>query len=194
VAKGTVLVYEGNEVESIYYIVSGYVKVYAVVNTNVQRIIYIYKPGDVFPLTTYLSGSNVARFFYESMCETQIRVMSSRKFEEKVADDYELGEALIQYTSSIDRQFLRRVNDMVSNASTLNKVVALLSFLMNKFGTGKDQVQINLPITLKELANMIGLSREEIAAQLVYLKDSGVTYSSRSFTIDKAKLKALKKI
>jgi CRP/FNR family cyclic AMP-dependent transcriptional regulator len=190
--KGRLVLYEGNEVENIYYIVSGYIKVYTVVNSQEQRIIYIYKAGDVFPLTTYLSGSNIARFFYECMSPVELKAMTSKRFEEKAEGNYELGEALLQYTTSIDQQFLRRVNDMISTSSALEKILSLLNFLMNKFGTGKDQMHINLPISLKDIANMCGLTREEIAKQLVYLKNSGVTYSSHSFTIDKAKLKALK--
>jgi CRP-like cAMP-binding protein len=195
IPKNTRLIYEGDEIKNIYNVVSGYIKVYTVVNSKAQRIIFIYQPGDVFPLTTYLSGSNIARFFYESMGSVQIRAISAKKFEKKIEGNHQLGEVLIKYTTAIDRQFLRRVNDMVADTNALHKVISLLNFLMEKFGHGKELVHVSLPLTLKDIANMCGLEREEIAKQLVYLKDKGVTYgvtySSHSFVIDKAKLKEL---
>jgi CRP-like cAMP-binding protein len=193
ITKGKILIYEGDRVNKIYYIVSGYIKVYMLINSGEQRIVFIYKPGDVFPLTTYLAGSGTARFFYESISPVEVQILSAKQFEKKVKGNIKIGENLIQYTTNIDRLFLQRVNDMVTNSSSLSKVLSLLNFLMVKFGKGKDEVHINLPLTLKDIANMCGLNREEVAKQLVYLKNKGVVYSSNSFVINKAKLKILSK-
>lgn len=165
---------------------------YTFVNTGAQRIVFIYKPGDVFPLTTYLSGSNIARFFYETIAPVEVKMLHSKQLEKKLQDNLDMGELLIEYTTTIDQQFIKRVNDMVSNTSPLDKVITLLSFLMNKFGTGKEEVHIDLPVTLKDIANMCGLEREEAAKQLVLLKDNGVTCHSHSFVINASQLKKFK--
>jgi CRP-like cAMP-binding protein len=191
-SKGNILIYEGDQVKKIYYIISGFVKVYTVVNTNEQRIIYIYKPGDIFPLTTYLSGSHTARFFYESMNPATMRCISIKKFEQKVEGNYELGEALVQYTNNIDKQFLRRVNDIVSRGDDLSKVISLLNFLYQKFGTDQSQTNIILPLTPMELSCMCSLSRDETLKQLRKFKTAGVNYNSSSIIIDTAAFRKLK--
>jgi CRP-like cAMP-binding protein len=188
-SKGDVLIYEADQIDHISYLTSGLIKVYTVVNTDVQRIIYIYRAGDVFPLTTYLSGSHIARFFYECLTPSVTRCITTKKFEEKVADNYELGEALVQYTTNIDRQFLRRVNDMVANTDNLSKVSSLLNFLYQKFGTDKAQPVIEIPIGLKDLANMCGLSREETTKCLEKFRSQGIVYSASVLLIDKKAFK-----
>jgi CRP-like cAMP-binding protein len=193
VEKNKVIILEGDPVDKIYFIVSGYIKVYTVINSGAQRIVFIYKAGDIFPLTTYLSGSSIARFFYETMAPTQMHVMTAKKFEEKMVGNTEAGESLIRYTTKIDRQFLRRVRDIVAPMEPQDKLIRVLFFLMSKTGSGKDEVHINLPLTLRDIANMCGITREETAKHLVYLKNKGVTYNSNSFMINKTKLKALAK-
>jgi CRP-like cAMP-binding protein len=188
--KGDILIYEADQVKRIYYILDGYIKVYTVVNTGVQRIIYIYKPGDVLPLTTYLSGSHIARFFYECLTPATIRCMSIKKFDEKVLGNYELGEALVQYTTSIDRQFLRRVNDMVSNGDNLSKLMSLLNFLYQKFGADKSLPTINLPLTTKDIASMSGLNQEETINLLRRFESRGVNFSASGLIIDKRAFRA----
>jgi CRP-like cAMP-binding protein len=188
--KGDVLIYEADQVKKIYYILNGYVKVYTVVNTGAQRIVYIYKPGDVLPLTTYLSGSHIARFFYECLTPATIRSMSIKKFNEKVEGNYELGEALIQYTTSTDRQFLRRVNEMVSNSDNLSKLMLLLNFLYQKFRDDKSSPTINLPLTTKDIASMSGLNQEETVKLIRKIKSKGISFSSSGLVIDKRAFRA----
>jgi CRP-like cAMP-binding protein len=184
-SKGQILIYEADEIDRIYYNAEGFIKVYTVVNADVQRIIYIYKPGDIFPLTTYLSGSNIARFFYECMTDAELRIISAKKFEEKIMGNYELGEALVQYTTNIDKQVLRRVNDMVSSADSLSKLNSLLNFLYQKFSADRSQTEIILPMSVKDVASMSGLSREEAVRCLARFKNRGVSYSSTRLVINK---------
>lgn len=190
--KGKTIVYEGDLVDKIYYIVDGYIKVYAFVNSGVQRIVYIYKKGDVFPLTTYLSGSDVARFFYETITPAQVIELSSVRLEKKIKDDLLMGELLVRYTTDIDRQFIKRVNDIISSDPPLAKTVSCLKFLANWVGQGKSQIRIDLPLDAKGIAALSGLSTSDASAQMAYLKAKGVVAKTGSLVIDKNKLKELK--
>jgi CRP-like cAMP-binding protein len=156
-SKGQILIYEADEIDRIYYNAEGFIKVYTVVNADVQRI----------------------------MTDAELRIISAKKFEEKIMGNYELGEALVQYTTNIDKQVLRRVNDMVSSADSLSKLNSLLNFLYQKFSADRSQTEIILPMSVKDVASMSGLSREEAVRCLARFKNRGVSYSSTRLVINK---------
>lgn len=189
--KGRFILRECDEVKNIYYIVSGFVKVYTFVNTGDQRIVFIYKQGDVFPLPAFLSGNNITRFFTETMTPVRILTLSSKQLEKKVKDNLQMGELLIKYTTSIDHQLVKRVNDIISTDPPLAKTVASLKFLVNRLGRGRSLVHIDLPLGPKDIAALSGLSNAEASAQMAYLKSQGVVAKTGSLVIDRNKLKEL---
>ncbi len=190
-AQDMIIFDEGDNVDRIYYISSGYIKVYTQVGRGIQRIAFIYRPGEVFPLTTYLSSNNTARFIYECMTPVTLRTLSSKKFDKKVRGNLEVGEQIIQYTRTMDRQFLEQVHDLVTVRDGHSKTIKALMFLVERAGSGNGQVRINLPLDAKVLASICGLSREETSRHLNRLIKKGIIAKSQDFVIDKAKLNAM---
>jgi CRP/FNR family cyclic AMP-dependent transcriptional regulator len=191
IPKGKIVIYEGHAVDKIYYILSGYVKVYTIVGTATQRIPFVYQAGDVFPLTTFLSGGGIARFFYEAMTPVRALCVTSKKLESKIIGNLELAEELIGHTSAIDEQFIRRVNDLVGVKDPLSKVKNLLIFLSGKEGPTSTSVQLDLHLSARDVANMCGISREEAMRQLNFLKSHEIISTSGSITINTEKLHSL---
>jgi len=79
--RGQILIYEGDTVENIFMLVKGYVKVSNILVNGNQRTIFIYTPGDAFPLTSFLTGVGVARYFYECITDVEVKVMPQKKFQ-----------------------------------------------------------------------------------------------------------------
>jgi CRP-like cAMP-binding protein len=190
--KGKIIVYEGHVVNKVYRISQGHVKVYTVVGADIQRILFVYKPGDIFPLTTYLSGQKVARFFYETLSPTTLQYITPKQLETSLKDNLELGEAILHYTSFLDKQFLERVNNMVSSKDPLSKVKTLLSFLCEKTGSKANLETIALPLTPSTIASMSGITTKEASQQLEFLESLNIISSNDGIIIDKQKLKKLK--
>jgi CRP-like cAMP-binding protein len=192
VNAGKIIVYEGHQVNKIYRIVSGYVKVYTIVGAHKERILFIYKKNDIFPLTTFLSGHSVARFFYEAVTPTTLQHISPKQLEAKLLNNLMLGEEIVRYTQKLDRKFLERVNDMVSGKSSISKIKSLLFFLA-ELAEGKDnRVTIALPISPKLVAAMSGMNSQEALRQLRFLKSKDIISISDGLVIDTEKLKKLK--
>lgn len=189
--KGQVVIYEGDPTSNLYYIVSGYVKVYNISNTGTVRIIFIYGPSDVFPLTSYLSGSGVARYFYECMTEVELRILSNEEMRDKLVNNIEVGEALIGYSNTVNQQFLQRI-DVLSVNDARRKVIALLAFLVEKVGTPGDLSRIEVPLTQQDIANLCGLTRETASAQILRLKKQGIISGSKKLIVNKKKINKLK--
>jgi CRP-like cAMP-binding protein len=190
--KGKIIVYEGHSIKKIYRVLNGYVKVYTIAGANKQRILFIYKPGDVFPITTFLSGDSAARFFYEAMTPATLQCITPKQMEGKLLNNLRLGEAIISYTNLLDRQFLSRVNNMVSDKDPLSKVKTLLFFFCERAGSTESMVKINLPLTSRVIASMCGISVKEASVQFDYLKSKGIVTAGSGLTINKQKLQALK--
>jgi CRP-like cAMP-binding protein len=190
--KGKIIVYEGHAANKVYRISQGYVKVYTVVGANIQRILFIYQPGDIFPLTTILSGQKVARFFYETLSPTTLQYITPKQLEANLRNNLELGEVILQYTSLLEKQFLERVNNMVSSKDSLSKVKTLLNLLCEKAGSKANLGTIALPLTPSTIASMSGITIKEALQQLEFLESLNIISSNDGIVIDKQKLKKLK--
>lgn len=189
--KRQIIIYEGDPPDNIYYVVEGYVKVYNILGSGAQRIIFIYGPGDVFPLTSYLSQAGVVRYFYECITDCQLRVMTSANLEQKVKDNFSMGESLIRYTYGVNQQFFQRIDTLAAKESK-RKVVSLLLFLVDKAGIGEPRSKISIPLTSQDIADMCGLTRETASAQMQKLRSSAVIEGYKSITVNLPKLEKLR--
>ena len=186
--KGQILIYEGDVINSIYFLTRGYVKVSTIHSSGAQRTIIVYAPGDSFPLTSFLSGRGIARYFYECMTDVELKVMPQKDFQERIRGDLELGEELIGYASRMSDQFVERI-EILSAQSARHKVAALLNYLAVKTGESlSGKTRLNLPLTSQEIADMCGLTRETASMQLQRMKKEGVISGRRNLTIDDKKL------
>ncbi len=189
--KGQILIYEGDPIESIYMLVSGYVKVSNLLANGSQRTIIIYKPGDAFPLTSFLSGEGVARYFYECMTDVEVLVKSQAEFQDMIKGNLEMGEQLITYTYRMSQQFIERI-ETLSAQSARSKIISLFHYLAKRVGEpDKERINLKVPLTSQEVADMCGLTRETASLQIIRLKKEGVVSGRRQLSLDKAKLKKL---
>lgn len=189
--KGQVIIFEGDPADTLYYIIEGYVKVYSILHTGVERIINIEGPGDFFPLTSYLSGSGAVRYFYECMGDVKLQIISAEKLRDKIKGNFDFAQMLISYSNFKQQKFLQRINTLsVNNAR--RKVVALLAFLLEKTGEKTPISQLSITLTQQDIANMCALTRETTSAQLVRLRREGVISGAKKIVIDKPKLEKLK--
>lgn len=189
--KGQILIYEGDIIRNIYYIESGYVKVSNILHNGSQRTIIIYKPGEAFPLTSFLSGEGVARFFYECMTDVEVRSRPQADFQKLIKGNLQVGEELIVYTNKMSEQYVERI-ETLSAQSARSKVVSLLGYLAKKTGVSSNgKIKINVPLTTQDIADMCSLTRETASLQLIKLKKEGLLSGRRFLIVDKAKLKKL---
>lgn len=189
--KEQVLIYEGDVVNKLYYIREGYVKVYNILDSGSEHIIFVYGPGDIFPFTSYLSGSGTARYFYESMTEVKLKVMAIKEFERRIQGNLQAGEALIAYTTRVGLQFIQRI-DVLSVNNAQRKVIAILAFLIHKTGSEDNYTRLDIPLTTQDIADMCGLTRETTSLQLTQLRKEGIVSGSKNLVINTTKLSKIK--
>ena len=187
--KGQIILYEGDPVNRLYQIDEGFVKVYNILANGTERIIFIYGPGDMFPLTSYLSGFGVARYFYECMKEAKVKVMNLAIFENKIKGKPELAQEMIKYSYLTNQQFVQRI-DMLSVNDTRRKIISLLAFLLAK--AGDKSGKLNLALTSKDFADLAGVTRETVSVQLNKLRRDGLISGNHQIMVDINHLNKLK--
>jgi CRP-like cAMP-binding protein len=180
--KGQILIYEGDPVSQIHYIEEGYVKAYSIQNNGTENIIFIYGPGDVFPLRTYLSGKRIIRYFYSCISDVHIRAIPGERLENQIKNNIEVAELLVEYAYQINQQFFERIETLSVNHAQ-RKVIALLAFLVEKTGSKELMSELDIPLTQQDLASMSGLTRESISRQLTSLRKQGLITKKTSGTI-----------
>ncbi len=190
-SRGQILIYEGDPIDNIYFLVKGYVKVSNILVDGANRTIFVYAPGDAFPLTSYLSGVGIARYFYECMTDTEVKVMPQKKFQNLIKGDLELGEQLITYTYALNQQFTDRIETLTAR-SARQKVAALLAYLAGRAGTQiQDKTRLNIPLTSQNIADMCNVTRETASLQVIQLRKDGIVQGSRHLLIDGPRLQKI---
>ena len=162
---------------------------YNILADGTERIIFIYGPVDVFPLTSYLSGFGVARYFYECMKVVKVKVMNLTDFENEIKGKLKLAQEMIKYSYLINTQFIQRI-DMLSVNDTRRKIISLLVFLLAK--AGDKSGKLNLVLTTKDFADMAGVTRETVSVQLNKLRRDGVISGDHLIKVDINYLNKLK--
>lgn len=189
--KGQILIYEGDMVENIYFLIKGYVKVSNIHTNGTKRTIVVYGPGDSFPLASFLSGQGITRYFYECMTDIELKVMPQQVFQEKIKGHLEWGEKLIAYSYNISLQFVERIEALSAN-SARQKVAAMLNYLSAKTGQKTDgKIRLEIPLTSQDIADMCGLTRETASLQLQRLKKDGIVSGRRHLLVNDKKLQKL---
>lgn len=189
--RGQVLIYEGDPVDHIYLLASGFVKVYNLTLDGGQRTIFLYAPGDMFPLTSFLSGAGVARYFYECMTDAEVKMMPQDRFLKIIKGDMDMGEQLITYTYRLNNLFAERI-EILTAKSARHKVASLLAYLADRAGIPeKNMIKLSLPLTSQTIADMCSLTRETASLQLQRLRKEGFVQGGRHISVNLPKLQKL---
>lgn len=169
-AKGNIIL--GNELEpsGVYYISSGYIKVYSIGDDGDEYIHIIYGKGEVFPIIWAYLGERTETVFHQAMTDTLTWRLSRDWFNQFIQSHLPLSYAM---SVQLARQF-QIYTDRVDNLEykkAAERVAYRLLFLASRFGTHDgDKIELGVPITHEQLARTINLARETVSRQLERLE------------------------
>lgn len=178
VQKGEVII--GNDMmpDGVYFLDTGYVKIYSISDEGHEYLHIIYGHGDLFPLTWAYMDSQPSQLYYETISDCTLWRVSRYWFTQmartNAAISYDLGLQLAYqfrvYSDRIDNLEYKKASD---------RVIYRLLFLGSRFGTKQDDsLTIDAPITHEHFANSINLARESVSRELEKLEREGLLYRS----------------
>lgn len=171
--KNEVVVHAEDEPFGVFYIESGFVKVFSLNALGTQYIHVLYGPGDYFPLI-WLMPHPYRNLYFETMTPTTLQRVRPSELYEALEQNAALATDLIrigleQYTVMLDR-----VHNLEYRFARERLVYCLLS-LARRFGSPVEGgYEIALKVSHQVLASNINLSRESVGRELERLVRKGM--------------------
>jgi CRP/FNR family transcriptional regulator len=161
---------QGDPLENVYFIYNGKIKVYKSDVNGKEQIVAIMKKGEMFPHVGFFRKGDYPAYAEVLESSTLITVPIS-KFEAVLIENPELcikvfrvlGEKIVDLQNRLEEQILN---------NTYEQIIKLLIRIGQKHGKELEDGRILLKseFTNKDLANMIGTTRETISRTLTKMK------------------------
>jgi CRP/FNR family transcriptional regulator len=155
--------------DRVFFIHSGKIKIYKTDFSGKEQIVSILEPGEMFPHAGFFREGNFPAHA-EVLEEANLIVIPIDKFEETLIANPELciklfkvlGEKIVDLQGRLEAQVLH---------NTFEQIVLLLIRLCQSNGEQVGNLyQLTTQFTNRELANMIGTSRETVSRAINHLK------------------------
>ena len=163
----------GDNLQTIYYLKKGYVRLYATSSEGKELTLIIYKPGEFFPLIVALQPNIVFRYWMETMANAEIISVPVASFTKFFEGNPRLLLDLLERTMMRLDRIIRRLEYAVFG-DACQKVASIVLILEEAFGKKVGKVDIiEAPLTHREIATIVGLTRETTSSTLSSLVKKG---------------------
>ena len=190
-SKGQIIFKPGDKFENIYFIKSGFVRVYTVTPKG-ENTINLFKPLFIMSAIHFISEHR-NDYYFQTITPIEVYVApysDCRKFLDSKTD---LAVTMMSFFfSSLLNYFVNQGN--IINGNAQNKIASVLLQLTHDYGDLKNgKLVVNFPATHRVIANLIGLTRETTSVQMSKFQKMGVISTKRTqFVVnDLEKLKKL---
>jgi len=157
---------------SVFYIKSGYLRVYRISEQGEELTVTILKPGDFFPLTYGISMTSNP-YYLEAITSLELWKAQQELFLAFVKSN---PDVLYDLTSRILIKFdgaLSRIEYLIFSNAYI-KVATTLLICAKKFGEPIDEsVVVQVPLTHHDIATLVGITRETTSLEIKKLEKKG---------------------
>jgi CRP-like cAMP-binding protein len=170
--QGTHFLAEGDLTDSLYFIVSGLVKVYKTSPGGREQVLHIAPPGDSLnDVSLFDGGPNAA-----GMLALTPVVLYSIKKNDIVHVLEENPRLMMNVIRALARR-IRRDSNLLEDLSSSQVLVRLAKLFLGRYGGEEFTEGLNL--TQKDIASLVGSSREMVNRSLRIIEEMGGIRMSR---------------
>jgi len=176
--------------QGIFYLKKGYCRSFTLSKEGEELTLIIFRPGSIFPLRWAINDTQIKQGI-ESITEIEVIRAPREKFVDFLKKDQDLSFAFVKRSLRRAGELLERMEYLVFG-NAYEKVASILVMLGTSFGEKKsDSVFIKVPFTHKDIASLVGLTRETASIELEMIKKKGfIDYKGKKIIIkDIEKLK-----
>lgn len=168
--NGSHVFMQGDKLTNVYFIYQGHVKVYKTDINGKEQIINILKPLDMFPHQGFFRKDDYPAHA-EAIEDTILVYIPIQNFEEILIAYPDVCIKLFRVLGELIVDLQARLGEKILN-NLYEQIIKLLLRLVKTHGSeiDKNNYKINTSLTNRELANMIGSSRETVSRTLTELK------------------------
>lgn len=158
--KDSTIFYEGDFSGKIYFIKSGFVKLYRMSENGRDAVIYLYGPGSILGLRALTAKDGILRHSADTLTECEISTMDTDEYRKILTDHPE-------YIVDLMHMFIKRLNSTETKlegfilTDTEARIANFLVDVAQRFGIKKGKyIQLPLPLTHQRIADFVGAFRE----------------------------------
>lgn len=169
--------FAGDELSNVYYVKSGYIKMYNVTDNGEQRILLIFPTQYAFPIFPGIMTNPDYRlqYFYQAMTDVELYKLPVPEFSRLVGSNPDAAKLVLEYTTELSTVVIRRLG-IIENRDANSKIASLLPYLVKVCGSEvKPGVyKLDLKITHQDIAYLTGLTRETISKEIKKMELEGI--------------------
>ena len=168
----------------------GYVKRYLISNDGSYGVQVIYGPKDTFPITLAFStvfkrelNESPETYYYEAMTDVELFTIDESALGEAIESDPILYRDMFGICGVRLHSTLHGLENLTLSNS-YHRVAHELVFLAKKFGSEKKGgVEIQVPLTHQDLADILSLTRETVSTAMVQLRKNKFIVTNKNILI-----------
>ncbi len=167
--KNVTIFQEGDQADALYVLVNGKIKVMLSDEEGREVIVSILGEGEYFgEMALFGSGQRCARV--EAMTGCEVLLIGKGDFNSWLGSQPEIAFAIIKELS----RRLRKANRTISNLATLDVQGRVLRVLLDSAERQGEALVVEAPLTQRDLAAMVGASRERVNRAIRDLINEGM--------------------
>ncbi|MGO4888433.1 Crp/Fnr family transcriptional regulator [Anaerobacillus sp. MEB173] len=168
--KGENIFAEGDKTDSLFIISKGRVKLYSCSSRGREQILRTLGPGSIIGEYTLFRNERYT-FFAEALEKTKVCQLSKKNLVDAIRMNSELAVRLLDVMS----QRLEQAEETIKQFGTLNVEQRIAQYLLNMPKNEGKVVdgQVELSISKKHLASLLGMSRETFSRKLSQFQKQG---------------------
>jgi CRP/FNR family transcriptional regulator len=172
VQKGVHFLSEGESSDYLYFIVSGLVKVYKTSSSGKEQVLHIAPPGDSLNDVSLFDGGPTAA----GMVALTPAVLYAISKDDIIKLLQKKPHIMMNVIKSL-AQRIRRDSNLVEDISSSQVLQRLAKLFVGRYGG--EETTVGLTLTQKDIAGLVGSSREMVNRSLKVLEENGGIRLSR---------------
>lgn len=191
-SQGSTILYQGEVPRYTCVLMRGVVRVFNISPQGEEQIVLFHVAGEFFPASWVFDKTPNTLFFYEALTDCTVAFVPKQSFLDHVTENLVNAKQMINYLATNYAAFMVHVNAL-EQPKAEGKLAYTIYFLCQRYGKKQgNNITIPLSLTHKNLASMVGLTRETAAAEMNKLKRKGVLdYTKQHYVVDVAKILAI---
>lgn len=174
--KGEFIFRAGEPSEYLYIIHTGSVKIYRLSEAGKEQVIRIMEAGDFIGELALFTNESLTSFA-EAMKDTEICAIHKKDMRDILLANPSISLKILE-------EFSKRLNETEKNIESYNSQDAekrLAVYLLELIGNNEDEeewvnnpIHLTLPMSKKDLASYLGITRETVSRRLSSLQEQGI--------------------
>ena len=170
--KDTTFYFAHEQSDSIYLVKQGRVKLTRTSAEGREVILDILGPGEIFGELA-VAGEEVRTHSATAVDNALLCIITRREFEDLLRRHPEMALRVLKMVGLRRRELEMRLEDLIFQP-VANRLVLTLLWQARRHGTRMADGSVSLPLSQKDLAHLVGASREAVATRIAEFKKAGL--------------------